>query len=652
MPIGELEQIVLPDGRNLKDINERVIERVDASAKAQDSYFRRCDHFFGLYRQHKQLRDHYAPGAENDRDEGLLDAKKVFGSELFIPYVFATVETMVARMLGQLPKMLIIPGDQAAAKNVRRMKGLIERQERRAAYPLTMQEIAKQGCIYGLGVQKTGWDKRVVKSKELVPAEVPTEEVQWVEQEVEKPVYDDPNAWWVNIFDFFWDPYGHDIPSCRYLVHRLYRDTEYVVAKLKSGAWGNPAGLTPVDIEEMGGSANRWISRTQDQLALAGQPDYAPPTEDNSRHEILECHDTVTGEVITTLDRQVPMHLAANPYWHREPCFEIFRPTTAAIAQLPGIGEIEPVEDLQHEINALRGQRRDNAALKLMQVFAANQGFVDVDEIEFFPGAILGVNGDPREMLMPINIGDIPNSGYNEEAALKADFERTSGLSDTVMGAAASSTTATGEQLVQMAANVRVAAKTVRCEIEVGEPTVRKWVSMNQQMILDREFYVPAEPTALEPQREWAKVQLTPAELAGNFIVLSKYGSSAPENIVQERADAMTLSQFRGDFNINQRVLYVEILDRLGVTNPERLLTPSNHVPPITLDILVDDMGVPQEMVEEALMMGFQFERAQESGEIAPPAAPDEQAGEPETTRTDIVRGENGRVSGAVTRKE
>jgi hypothetical protein len=175
---------------------------------------------------------------------------------------------------------------------------------------------------------------------------------------------------------------------------------------------------------------------------------------------------------------------------------------------------------------------------------------------------------------------------------------------------------------------------------------------MNQQMILDREFYVPAEPTALEPQREWAKVQLTPAELAGNFIVLSKYGSSAPENIVQERADAMTLSQFRGDFNINQRVLYVEILDRLGVTNPERLLTPSNHVPPITLDILVDDMGVPQEMVEEALMMGFQFERAQESGEIAPPAAPDEQAGEPETTRTDIVRGENGRVSGAVTRKE
>lgn len=653
MPGPELEQIVLPDGRNLKDINERVISRFDRSDKAQQGYVRRWDHFFGLYRQHKQLRDHYAPGAENDRDEGLLEAKKVFGTELFIPYVFATVETITARALAMAPEMLILPDGEAAAKNVKNMKRLIKRQEARIAYPLKLQETAKSGFIYGLGAQKSGWCKRYVDTYELQRAEVPTEGAEWVQAPVRKCTFDDPDVQPVNIFDFFWDPYGYDVDSCRYIVHRVWKDTAYVLSKLAldetgSSPWTNPAGLTREDVEMMG-SDQKWGERQQAQMNLAGQPDFDVPGDDE-QHEILEYHDRDTGEVITVLDRQVPVSVSANPYWHKEMCFQIFRPTTAGIQQLPGIGEVEPIEDLQLEINQLRAQRRDNAALKLMQVFAAHEGFVDIDDLEFFPGAVLGVNGDPREMLLPINVGDIPNSGYNEEAALKADFERASGLSDSVLGAAAGATTATGEQLVQAAANVRVALKTRRAEIEVGEPTTRQWVSMNQQMILTRSFAVPAEPTAMEPSRQWATVQLTPAELAGNFIILAKYGTAAPENIVQKRADVQTLALFRGDPNIDQRTLYVEILDRMDISQPERLLTPSQHVPPITLDILVEDMGVPEELVQQALEMGFQFEKAQEEGEIAPPAAPDDSPDEPKTRRTTIDR-ENGKVVGTTTRE-
>jgi hypothetical protein len=89
-------------------------------------------------------------------------------------------------------------------------------------------------------------------------------------------------------------------------------------------------------------------------------------------------------------------------------------------------------------MSTLRSQRRDNAALKLAQVFAYSDGAVDVGDLQFFPGAAIPIHGEPRDFLYPVQVGDIPNSSYNEEDRIVQDIERTTGISDSVTGADAS----------------------------------------------------------------------------------------------------------------------------------------------------------------------------------------------------------------------
>jgi hypothetical protein len=121
---------------------------------------------------------------------------------------------------------------------------------------------------------------------------------------------------------------------------------------------------------------------------------------------------------------QIPVVMGMNPARHKQMPFSVFRPATAGIKQLPGIGVIQPIQQLR-EMSTLRSQRRDNAALKLAQVFAYSDGAIDVGDLQFFPGAAIPVHGEPRDFLYPVQVGDIPNSSYNEEDRIVQDIERT-----------------------------------------------------------------------------------------------------------------------------------------------------------------------------------------------------------------------------------
>jgi hypothetical protein len=129
---------------------------------------------------------------------------------------------------------------------------------------------------------------------------------------------------------------------------------------------------------------------------------------------------------------------------------------------------------LQYELNTLRSQRRDAATITLQKPIAYSNGMADPDDIVLGPGVSFPVQGDPRAVIFPIDIGEIPGSSYQEEAVLQQDMERTSGMSDAVMGGSGDGTagtdTATGIQLIQQAANVRIRLKTKNLEREMIRP--------------------------------------------------------------------------------------------------------------------------------------------------------------------------------------
>lgn len=595
-----------------KGLVERVTKAYHEADKRHKVYRPRWEHYFKLYNNYRDIANRAGSGQPRDWDPGLRDwARRQWGAELFIPMVYSTVETVVPRVVEQ-QRMLVLPRptpDFPASQlerledNAQNHRILIDAQQEQAKYELTVEDVGRNGLIYGLGPQKTFWRS----TRRTVPRPVAHIYTGQPCVEHREEAFEDPYAEAVDPFDFFWDPMGHSIETCAYIIHRCWRNSQYVADMLASGAW-QLDGLTPEDYTR-GGAGERydsvWAGRMQAQ-GLQGD------LKMGELHEVWEFHDGA--EVITILDRQWPVQRGANPTWHGELPFQVYRPTRVP-GQMVGIGEIQPIEDLQLEINTLRSQRRDNATLTLMQTYAYSENLIDPADIRFGAGTLIPVEAgvDPREVLYPIQTPPIPNAGYQEEAALQADFDRTSGISDSLTGADPSggvSATATGAQLVTQAANKRIARKARRLGVEVVARTEELWIQMNQRHVMALPpIQKPMLPSPDQPDRRYQWVKLSLEELAGDFMVAPDAGQPLDDNpVAQQNLALQQWNMLVQAPEVDRRALVLDTLRKLGHKNPEAFLAAPQQQGPDPGDVLtkaldnLQAIGVPKEMIARAVL--------------------------------------------------
>ena len=569
----------------LKVITDRVVGFEETTRKHNVGLWDRLDM---LYHGYKGLKQAHATVGPNDRYPLIRDARQQFGHELHIPYAFSVVETTLPRLLSNRPRMLVLPRNEQSERNVENMRGLIDAQQGQISYELKVQEAAKAGLLYGLGPQKTFWRLVEGKKTEIRPSSYVLQRLgkPWKKVKVPDRPFDDPMAEAINVRDFFYDPFSSSVETARWMAARYWRDTGYCRDKRDSGAWNH---FQPSDEDFEHGSVQKYRDAHQGARRAQGLPD--PSERDTDLHEVIEYHDGC--HVVTVLDRKWIVHIAENEAFYGRLPFQVYRPTQV-LGQLHGKGVIEPIEDLQLEINMLRTNRMWNAIMVLHQAYAYNDGLIDPHRIKIGPGALIPVNGDPKEILHPLTQGDIPNSSYREAAEIQADIERTSGISDSTSGAdTGAAQTATGIQLVQASANARIQLMTRRAEVELIREGARHWVALNQLHVLEqREVQVPAPPSPDEPERRHLWLKLGPRELAGEFDIEPEGGSTTPENIPQMRQDAQIKMQLlSAGAPVDARRFMVSILEDLGVKNPESYLPPEIVVPPQTLDYIVQGLA-------------------------------------------------------------
>lgn len=563
-------------------------------------WMQKANHFYSLYRNVQDLRSSYnSTNSDRGRDRIWSDGEGEFGPEMFVPMAFSTVETVLPAMLSVSPEMTVAPRTPGAEANAFNLKAQLEAQQEQIDYPLTLQTIGKDGLITGLGVQKTWWkqDWRIKPGLQVDPLSGAAMPVQQLQQ-----LFDDPDAAAVDPFDFIPDPFAARIQEADGAFHRTWRSSRYVKRMVDTHQWRNLDGISIEDIRNL--ADNRYYNETWHKRRAFGQRGFSGVGSRMGKEDIHEVLEYWDGErVVTVLDRCIVVASGENPNWHGELPFQCFRPTELP-HELYGIGEIEPIEQLQEELNILRTQRRYNADLVLQRVFAYHEGMVEKEDIKFGPGYAIGVNGDPREMLFPIQVGDIPNSGYQEEDRIGNDIDRTSGISDTIAGAGLEGgETATGVQLVQSAASRRIENKTRRVEKEIVGPGGKQFVELTQQhVIANRTVRIPQRPAPGEPDRRWAWFELGPAQLSGEFDVKVVDNSMQPENVPQNRADAqMAMTLLQSNPAVDQHKLVEFAVGKLGIENPESFLAPPNPtIPAETLDRL-GQRGIPQQVLAEAL---------------------------------------------------
>jgi hypothetical protein len=156
--------------------------------------------------------------------------------------------------------------------------------------------------------------------------------------------------------------------------------------------------------------------------------------------------------VIVLAEEKVVIRDEPNPYWHcRKPFVEArICPTN----EIYGIGFMEMIEAMQHELNDKHNQRADNITLALNRMYIiARDADIDTELLLSEPGGIIMSNY--AEGVQPLPQPDVTQSAFAEISDIEDNIDRTLGIHDPSRGKPTDRETATGVVALQEQANMR-----------------------------------------------------------------------------------------------------------------------------------------------------------------------------------------------------
>ena len=322
-----------------------ILSDYTASKGFQADYFDKFREFYQLYRSY-------------------LTTHRETGSNLFIPYTFHIIETVTPKIVNAMfytrPYVQTVPlgvDDSVREEKSKKMNKLLDYQfmQKMAIVPKCTDTI-KTALMYGTAITKQTWDyekKEVIKRQPstILGIELPILK----EVLVEEIVKDQPKMTLIPILDFFFDPSGTTIEDCRYCIHRYSEDIDELKrqAAKSGGAYKN---LDKLEEDSSGGAGE------SDFLSSIG---VGGGTNRSKEVEILEYW--TDDWVVKVANQSVVIMSTENPYYHKKKPFAKWVDTPVP-NEFYGIGEIEPIVHLQHELNTTRNQRIDNSS------FALNEG--------------------------------------------------------------------------------------------------------------------------------------------------------------------------------------------------------------------------------------------------------------------------------------
>jgi hypothetical protein len=198
-------------------------------------------------------------------------------------------------------------------------------------------------------------------------------------------------------------------------------------------------------LQELGKQKYPWYANTTDELLTNGSESLKEATnkaktevrniqqtEDKDTIELLEYWgpydvdgDGIREEAyIVIANRKVIVKAIPNPFYHqRRP---LIRSVMFPIAkEWFGIGLVEPVISLKHELDTLRRQRLDNINIMINRMWLVLDGAdIDLNTLISSPNGII-ITSD-MDAVMPLAPADVTQSAYVEAQNVQQDIENTS----------------------------------------------------------------------------------------------------------------------------------------------------------------------------------------------------------------------------------
>lgn len=502
----------------------------------RDPYERRWKRFYKLYRSYRDSTAH------------------PFKSNIFVPYIFSIIESVVPKMLGSVfnsrPIISVQPRKGAAVDMSKLLESLLEFQldEEQLEFFSKILEFFKETAIYGTSFMK------------IIPRFNDDELVSFNYIDLEP----------IDLFNIFPDYRAKSVRRMKYIIQLSYMDFDELEKLESQGFYKNVK-----DVEQYVESAMNVDEAKRARLTDVGILDEYGFDSTRKTIEVLEYWNK--DKIYTIGARKIILKEEDNPFGGLLPF--IMARYIPVQHELYGIGIPEAAESLQEELNTVRNQRMDNVNLIINRMFIANKyADIDFDSLTSFPGNVILTND--VNAIKPLETRDVTKSAYMEEDIIKRDIDSVTGEYPPGRGEPSEKReTATGIIRLQQASNARF--DTV---VKMLEFTVIRHVA-KMFLWLDYHFLPPEMFIKIVGEEEFQKYNgmmfygqdIDDILKQYNFQPMGSATTAVKEVRIQQIMQAYKL--FNQDPMINQLALRRMVFGVLDIKNENELII-ENPPPP------------------------------------------------------------------------
>mgnify|MGYP000682586868 CR=1 FL=1 len=502
-------------------------------------------------------------------------------SNLFVPSAFTVIETLLPRII--LPILSnrvffrILPRESKDAEYAKLTEELLAYQFEQINFYDKFYQWIKNFLLYGIGIIKVFWRIDIQKEMTVTVPQI-VDGMKIGRQQIKKPVvlFDGPDIDIVDPYDFYIDPRASSIENARWCLHRFWRDYDYLVEKQEQGIYKNVELVKPgIEVKDI-------------QKAVRSQITGAPAAfleSDKYKIEIWEYWEN--NRLVVIANRRVILRDEENPFWHKQKPFIAIRNL-----QMPhefyGISEIEPIESLIHERNAIRNQRLDNIkAIVNKTLIVDRNADIDLDRLEENnrPGGIILTND--VNAIRPLVTGDVLPSAYQEDFMILRDIQDATALAEYTIGTTPRRTeTATAVIQLQQAAMSRISLK-VQNVLQNGIlPLVKMFIQLNQQ------FMDKPKVVRIIGEKDYEYKEIAPEDIPLNYDVVPVVTLAETNKEIKRQQLLLLVGLPLYNLpNVNIEEFQKEILRQFDIKDVDKYIKP---MPAVAEDIqrLMTDRGV------------------------------------------------------------
>jgi len=566
---------------------------------------------------------------------GHRDKPKIEGrSNLHIPRTYEIVDAIRARIVRSFfanrPYLDFLPLPRQGgtveelllrAEKAKIAAALVDEQLDRNQIVKKFYDFVTSVCVFPAGIMSVGWrfDQRLVKRKVEVPVyqldafgnpmldEAGQPIIERVEtQIVEVPytVWDDNEIKNVDFFDFWPDPRGQDIDSCRFVFQREWLNEEQIQDKLAVLHEAGIGTVFPLNWEEVRSTGAPEEGRYERLTAVGITPEtsegfWSPDDERGLRkgklYEVLHYWEDDRHAIL--INRKFLAYEGDNPYWrHQKKPFVV-----ASFEPLPnefyGMSVVQIIYHLQEELNTARNQRIDAVSMVLNRMWKVRRS-ADIDESELVSRNHGIIHVDDPDDVTWFEFSEIPHSSYTDEQIIKIDMENAVGTPSIVRGVdPVRQETATEIVTKSSNAGIRFDVKIMLFEA-LGIKRLAMLMDLNNQQFIDTERLVRV--FGEEAGFQW--VTVAPHELVGEWDYRPSGANVDPganKELRREQLNqVMAAVLASGNPYIDKYELTKMWLESYDIRNVEKLLLPR--------EVVEQQMALQQQqqMLQELLVAG------------------------------------------------